>query len=572
MSLKSSDNSENKSTQGEPIEDFDALLKAAFEKEKKLKQGEVVPGKVISVEDEFVLVDVNFKAEGVVGLEEFEKDEDGKYQVQPGDELLVYIQSLEGADGYMELSKEQADRLKVWDEVAEVYERGAIIEGTVVDKVRGGLVVDIGVKGFLPGSQIGLVPTKDLDSFLNQTLRCRVIKFNKRRGNVVLSRRAVLEEERNQLKAVTLENLDEGQIVDGIIKNVTDYGVFVDLGGIDGLLHVTDISWGRAENPQKTFRVGDPIRVQVLKYDREKQRVSLGMKQMTEDPWSTVYDKYPPGSVVEGKVVSLTNYGAFISLEDGVEGLIHVSEMSWNKKVKHPNKLLSPDQELKAKVLEVDADNKKISLGLKQLEENPWEALVYKYPIGSTLKGQVSNITDFGLFVTVEDGIDGLVHVSDIAWGSKSPNPAELFQREQEIEAKVLHIDVENEKFSLGIKQLSEDPWDKMQRKFNVGTKVNGKVARITDFGAFVEIAPDVEGLVHISEIADEKVDDIGNYLQEGQELEVEITQIDAKDRKISLSIKALKRRERDKEVKKYMDTGEGLSSSLADAFKKNSQ
>lgn len=572
MSLKSSEDSERKINSGESIEDFDALLKAAFEKEKKLKQGEVVPGKVIRVEDEFVLVDVNFKAEGVVDIDEFDRDENGKPIVEAGDELLVFIESLEGADGYMELSKSQADRLKVWDEVAEVYEQRAIIEGKVVDKVRGGLVVDIGVKGFLPGSQIGLVPTKDLDSFLNQTLRCRVIKFNKRRGNVVLSRRAVLEEERSQLKEVTLNNIEEGQIVDGIIKNVTDYGVFVDLGGIDGLLHVTDISWGRAENPQKTFNVGDPIRVQILKYDRDKQRVSLGLKQMTSDPWSTVYEKYPPGSVVEGKVVSLTNYGAFVSLEDGVEGLIHVSEMSWNKKVKHPNKLLKQEETVKAKVLEVDAENKKISLGLKQLQENPWEALVYKYPVGSTVKGKVSNITDFGIFVTVEDGIDGLVHVSDLSWTSKPGNPAEIFQRDQEIEAKVLHIDVENEKFSLGIKQLSEDPWDKTQRQLAVGMKVPGKVVRITDFGAFVEIAPDVEGLVHISEISEEKVDDIHNYLQEGQEVETEITQMDPKDRKISLSIRALKRRERDKEVKKYMDTGEGLSSSLADAFSKKSQ
>lgn len=554
----------------EGSEDFEALLQEAFEKEKRLKEGEVVPGKVLRVQDEFVLVDINFKAEGVVPLAEFERDADGNYQVAAGDELLVYIESLDGSDGYLQLSKTQADRLKIWDEVAEVYERGDIIEGRVVDKVRGGLVVDIGVKAFLPGSQIGLMPSRDLDSFVNQSIRCKIIKFNKRRGNVVLSRRSVLEAERSQMKEVTLSNLEEGQVVDGIVKNVTDYGVFIDLGGIDGLLHVTDISWGRAENPQRSFRVGDPIQVKVLKYDAEKQRVSLGLKQMGEDPWSSVYDKYPPGSIVEGKVVSITNYGAFISLEDGVEGLIHVSEMSWNKKLKHPNKILEPEQSVKAKVLELDPENKKISLGLKQLEPNPWEALVYKYPVGSELEGEVSNVTDFGIFVSVEDGIDGLVHISDLAWSGKSKSPGELYERGQKIKAKVLHIDVENEKFSLGVKQLSGDPWEKAEKQCSPGTRFTGKVIRLADFGAFVEVLPEVEGLVHISEISEEKVQDIRDYLQEGQEIEVEVTSFDPRERKLSLSMKSLKRRDRDKEMKKYLDSGDSLSSSLGDAFKKS--
>lgn len=575
MSLKINDpemlNQQDPAEAKKQAEDFDALLEEAFEREKRLKQGEVVPGKVIRVDEEHVLVDVHFKAEGVVDIDEFDKDEEGKYLVQPGDELLVFIESLENDDGYLSLSKTAADKLKVWDEVAEVYQRGDIVEGQVVDKVRGGLVVDIGVKAFLPGSQIGLVPSKDLDGFVGQSVRCKIIKFNKRRGNVVLSRRAVLEAERSQLKAVTLNNLEEGQEVDGIIKNVTDYGVFIDLGGIDGLLHVTDISWGRAENPQKTFRVGDPIKVKVLKYDQEKQRVSLGLKQMSEDPWSKVQADYPPGAVVEGKVVSLTNYGAFVSLQDGVEGLIHVSEMSWNKKVKHPNKILNVGDAVKAKVLEVDVENKKISLGIKQLETNPWEALVYKYPVGSKVTGTVSNITDFGIFVTVEEGIDGLIHVSDLSWSGKSKNPAEVFERGQEVEAKVLHIDVDNEKFSLGVKQLSEDPWETAEKKLSPGTRVNGKVVRITDFGAFVEVAPEVEGLVHISEISEDKIDDVASVLSEGQEVEAEVTNLDMKDRKLSLSIKALKRREDKKEMKKYMDSGESLSSSLGDAFNKKS-
>ena len=397
-------------------ENFDTLLKESFDREKKFKAGEVVPGRVVKVLSNAVLVDIGFKSEGLVELEEFQRDADGTYHIQPGDELLVYIEALEDENFNVQLSKEKADRLKIWDEISEVYEKGAIIEGTVVDRVKGGLVVDIGVKAFLPGSQIGLVPVKDLDSFMDQTLKCKIVKFNKRRGNIVLSRRSVLEQERDSRKSEMLDTIEEGQDVDGIIKNVTDYGVFIDLGGIDGLLHVTDISWGRVENPQKMFRVGDPIRVRILRYDREKQRVSLGLKQLSDDPWMNVPSKYPSGSVVNGKVVSLTNYGAFISLEDGVEGLIHISEMSWNKKIKHPNKLLNPGQEVKAKVLEVDVENKKISLGLKQLEANPWEALVYKYPIGSTVKGTISNITDFGIFVTVEDGVDGLVHISDLAW------------------------------------------------------------------------------------------------------------------------------------------------------------
>ncbi len=571
MALKITDhNNSNFDSSRKEDSEFESLLEQAFEKEKKFKEGEVVPGRVLSVGEDSVLVDIGFKSEGVVDIDQFERDEAGKHQIQPGDEMLVYIEALEDDHGHLILSKEKADRLKIWDEIADVYYKGAIIEGTVVDKVKGGLVVDIGVKAFLPGSQIGLVPIRDLDSFANQIVKCKIVKFNKRRGNIVLSRRAVLEQERDSRKTEVLSSLDEGQVIEGIIKNVTDYGVFIDLGGIDGLLHVTDISWGRAENPQRMFHLGDPIRVRVLRYDREKQRVSLGLKQLTDDPWLQVPMKYPSGSIVKGKVVSLTNYGAFISLEDGVEGLIHVSEMSWNKKIKNPNKLLTAGQEVQAKVLEVDVENKKISLGLKQLEANPWEALVYKYPVGSTVKGTVSNITDFGIFVTVEDGIDGLVHVSDLSWSGKVKNPAELYARGQEVEAKVLHIDVDHEKFSLGVKQLSPDPWDKADKRFSPGARINGKVVRITDFGAFVEVSQDLEGLIHISEISEEKIDNVASVLSEGQEIEAEVVHLDLKERKLSLSIKALKRRENSQEMKKYLDTEETLSSSLGEAFKKS--
>lgn len=550
-------------------EDFETLLNEMKDRERRFRVGEVVPGKIVKVLNNAALVDIGFKSEGLVELDEFVRDENGQVQIHPGDELLVFIEDLEDDNGYLQLSKEKADRLKIWDEIADVYEKGAVIEGSVVDRVKGGLVVDIGVKAFLPASQIGLVPVKDFDSFVGQSVKCRIVKFNKRRGNIVLSRRSVLEQERDSRKSEMLSTLDEGQVVEGIIKNVTDYGVFVDLGGIDGLLHVTDISWGRAENPQRMFRVGDPIKVRILKYDREKQRVSLGLKQLSEDPWTNVPMKYPSGSVVTGKVVSLTNYGAFVSLEDGVEGLIHISEMSWNKKVKSPSKLLAPGQEVKAKVLEVDVENKKISLGMKQLEANPWESLVYKYPIGSTVKGTISNITDFGIFVTVEDGIDGLVHISDLTWSGKSKNPAEIYERGQEVEAKVLHIDVDNEKFSLGVKQLGNDPWDRADKKFSPGTLIHGKITRITDFGAFVEVAPELEGLVHISEISEEKIENVASVLSVGQEVDVEVTNLDVKERKISLSIKALKRRERESEMKKYLDPGESLSSSLGEAFNK---
>jgi small subunit ribosomal protein S1 len=550
-------------------EDFETLLNEMKDRERRFRVGEVVPGKIVKVLNNAALVDIGFKSEGLVELDEFVRDENGQVQIHPGDELLVFIEDLEDDNGYLQLSKEKADRLKIWDEIADVYEKGAVIEGNVVDRVKGGLVVDIGVKAFLPASQIGLVPVKDFDSFVGQSVKCRIVKFNKRRGNIVLSRRSVLEQERDSRKSEMLSTLDEGQVVEGIIKNVTDYGVFVDLGGIDGLLHVTDISWGRAENPQRMFRVGDPIKVRILKYDREKQRVSLGLKQLSEDPWTNVPMKYPSGSVVTGKVVSLTNYGAFVSLEDGVEGLIHISEMSWNKKVKSPSKLLAPGQEVKAKVLEVDVENKKISLGMKQLEANPWESLVYKYPIGSTVKGTISNITDFGIFVTVEEGIDGLVHISDLTWSGKSKNPAELYERGQEVEAKVLHIDVDNEKFSLGVKQLGNDPWDRADKKFSPGTLIHGKITRITDFGAFVEVAPELEGLIHISEISEEKIENVASALAVGQEVDVEVTNLDVKERKISLSIKALKRRERESEMKKYLDPGESLSSSLGDAFNK---
>ena len=573
MALKRDDQEirENQFT-SEEDKDFEKLLEGAYEKEKKFRTGEVVPGRVIKVNPDTVLVDISYKSEGLVDIGEFDRDDDGKRQVASGDELLVFIETInEDEDGYLYLSKEKADRYKVWDEIAEVYESDAVIEGKCVEKVRGGLVVDIGVKAFLPASQIALIPPRDLDGFMGETVKCKIVKFNKRRGNIVLSRRAVLEHERDSKRAEILSNLTEGDVVEGIIKNVTDYGVFVDLGGLDGLLHVTDISWGRAENPQKMFRVGEPLQVKILKYDREKERVSLGLKQLKENPWDDAITKYPSGSVISGKVISITNYGAFVSLEDGVEGLIHVSEMSWSKKVKHPNKLLEAGQEVKAKVLEVDSENKKISLGIKQLEANPWEALVYKYPIGSTVKGTISNVADFGVFVTVEDGIDGLVHVSDLSWSGKVKNPSETFQKGTEIEVKVLHIDVESEKFSLGLKQLKRDPWETVDKKYPVGTRATGKVVRITDFGAFVALEPEIEGLIHISEMSEQKVEDIGALLSEGQDIEVEVTNVDKGERKISLSMRALHRREQGKEMKKYLDSGDSLSSSLGDAFKKTS-
>ena len=529
-------------------------FKEVFEKSQtssNVKEGEVVNGAVVSVSGDFVTVDIGYKMEGLVFIDEF-RDAEGKVNVKAGDHVVVYLEKMENEHGVMILSRNKAETIKAWDSIAEACERDEIISGVVTKKVKGGLEVDIGVKAFLPGSQIDIRPVRNLDKYLGKKLNFKVIKFNKKRGNIVLSRKSLLLKEREKLREETLEQLQEGMVVQGVVKNITDYGAFIDLGGMDGLLHITDMSWGRIKHPSELFQVGDEVTVKVLKYDKEKERVSLGLKQVQDNPWDKVPEKYHVGDKVKGKVVSIKDYGAFVELEDGVEGLIHVSEMSWTNKVKHPSKVLEPGTEVECQVLDIDTKNRRISLGLKQLESNPWDVLEQKFPIGSTVEGVVKNVTDFGVFVDIGEGIDGLIHISDLSWSKKVGHPSELFNKEDKVRAIVLSIDKETEKFSLGIKQLERDPWENIKARYKIGQAIEGKVTKTADFGAFVELEEGLEGLVHISEISSEQVGKVTDVLNIGNEVKAEIISIDPRERKIGLSIKALARSEERANIAQY--------------------
>ncbi|MCB0405021.1 MAG: 30S ribosomal protein S1 [Bdellovibrionales bacterium] len=543
---------------GGEIKEEGKTFSQLFEESQKgtnFKEGEVVEGVVVKKDSETVTVDIGYKSEGNIRVSEF-FDNQRQVAVDVGDHVLVYIEKVEDDDGRLVLSKEKADVLRAWDEISEACEKNELVEGTVISKVKGGLSVDIGVKAFLPGSQVDVRPTKNLDQYLGQTFKFKIIKFNKKRGNIVLSRRLLLMEERARLKEQTLANIEEGMVTQGTIKNLTDYGAFIDLGGLDGLLHITDMSWGRIKHPSELFKVGDNIEVKVLKYDEDKERVSLGYKQLQSDPWGTVEDRYTVGMRVKGKVVSLTDYGAFVELEPGVEGLVHVSEMSWTQRVKHPSKIVNDGDLVEAVVLDVDKGNRRISLGMKQIEPNPWDLLAEKYAPGTRVKGTVKNITDFGVFVGVPEGIDGLVHVSDISWENKGVNPAEMFKKGDEIECVVLSIDKEAEKFSLGIKQMSSDPWQIVADKYRPGTRVNGKVTKVADFGVFIEIEEGVEGLLHASELAGEgKPKDRLKEIGVGNEMEVMVTSVDMAERKLSLSIRAMHKAEERENVRHYTET-----------------
>ena len=523
-------------------ENFAEMFEASLKErggEGVLKEGEVVKGTVIQVTKDFAIVDVGYKSEGQVRLSEFTNAK-GETNGAAGDTVEVLLESRENETGMGVLSKEKADKMRIWDEISAACERDELVHGTIVGRVKGGLSVDIGVKAFLPGSQVDIRPVRNLDQYIGKDFDFKVIKFNKKRGNIVLSRRVLLEKQREEMKKETLTRLQEGAVLKGVVKNLTDYGAFIDLGGIDGLLHITDMSWGRIGHPSEVFNVGDEVRVIVLKFDPNTERVSLGLKQIQEDPWHRADEKYPVGTRVKGKVVSLTDYGAFIEIEQGVEGLVHVSEMSWTKRVKHPSKLINVGDQVEAVVLDIDPKAKRIALGMKQIEPNPWTLLEDKYPIGSVIKGQIRNVTDFGIFVGVEEGIDGLVHVSDISWTQRIKHPGELFKKGDEVEAVVLNIDVENERFSLGIKQLLQDPWDTLAERTPIGSVVKGKVTKVTDFGAFVEIEDGIEGLVHVSELREERVEKPSDVVKEGDELEVKIIDINTVDRKIALSAKAV--------------------------------
>ncbi len=534
---------------------------------RQVKEGELVRGTVLSVDEDNVQVDIGFKSEGLIPTWEF-MDEDGTLLVKVGDVVDVLVEDAEDEEGRIVLSKEKADRLKIWDDISKAFEADEAVEGVIVSRVKGGLAVDIGVKAFLPGSQVDLRPVRNLETMVGQKLQFKIIKFNKRRGNIVLSRRALLEKERKRMRETTLQTLQVGQIIDGVIKNLTDYGAFIDLGGIDGLLHVTDMSWGRVNHPSEIFQVGDELKVKVLKFDPETERVSLGLKQLQPDPWMDAGMRYPIGKRLQGKVVSLTDYGAFVELEPGIEGLIHVSEMSWTKRVKHPSKMVSIGDLAEAIVLDVDEGNRKISLGMKQIEPNPWSVIEDRYPVGTRVTGMVRNITNFGVFIGLEEGIDGLVHVSDVSWTEQIKHPSEKFKKGDEVEAVVLKIDKENEKFSLGIKQLQPNPWEDISRRYPTGTEVTGEVTSVTDFGAFVKLEEGIEGLVYSSELSAERVEKPADVVQAGQIVKALVVKVDAVEGKISLSMRAVNDRQEREALKELAQQTKSQTATLGDLLR----
>ncbi len=543
-------------------ETFAELLESYLPNKEENSGEKISKGIVRAIRKDVIIVDVGLKSDGVISASEFTPEELANLKVN--DEIEVVVENWDGDRG-MSLSKEKASKLKVWEVVEKAFQDGTLVNGTIVAKVNGGLAVDIGVKAFLPNSQVALRPIKNVDDLIGKTYDFKVIKFDKKKGNIVISRRDLLEKEREALKNTTLEKLQEGAIVKGLVKNITYYGVFVDLGGIDGLLHITDMSWGRVNHPSEMFKIGDEVDVKVLKYDKDSERVSLGVKQITDDPWIHATEKYAAGKTVKGVVVSLEDYGAFVELEKGVEGLIHISEMSWTRRIKHPGKMVAIGDEVEVKILEIDVENRRISLGMKQIEPNPWELLKDKYPVGTIVKGTIRNITDFGLFVGVEEGIDGLVRTSDITWDRKLKHPSEYYKKGDEIEAVVLNIDSEKQRFSLGIKQLTEDPWKIFKDQHNVGDKIEVEVVKVAEFGVFVKVFDTIEGLVHKTEFEDNK------EYQPGDKLEVIIKSISDTDRKVSLSIKAVS----DEENQKIVEEAEAVTEkvpeklgSMAAAFK----
>ncbi len=525
------------STQDSSDEMSFAELFEMEENNKVVAVGDVAMGAIIGAVDDYFLVDVGDKAESYIAKSEFRLEDDTEIKI--GDVYEVFIERRKEEGGLL-LSREKAIAIKVWERIAEIQEADGIIEGKIESRVKGGMSVDIGVPAFLPYSQIDLRPVKDLDGLIGDSFEFKILKFNRKRNNVVISRRAILEEERNKLREQMRSKLEEGQIITGAITNITDYGLFIDMGGMDGLCHITDLSWGRVSHPAKLYKVGEDLEVKVLKYDKEKDRVSLGVKQLRDDPWATVVDKYPVGEKTTGSVVSITDYGVFVELEEGVEGLIHVSEMTWSKKPRHPSKMVAVGDELEIMVLNIETETKRISLGMKQLQQNPWDLVTENYPVGSVIEGKIKNITDFGVFIGIEEGIDGLIHVSDLSWTERIKHPSEKYTKGEMIQAVVLKIDKENERFSLGIKQLVPDPWQAAYNNYPSGTVIEGEITNVTDFGVFVKLEEGIEGLVHVSEISKDKVKTpIGMY-QVGDILKAIVINVSAKDRKIGLSIKTL--------------------------------
>ncbi len=552
----------NSTTAGQETE-FEKLYNQSL---KRFKSGTLVRGRVLQIRSGVVMLDLGYKSDGIIPVEQFTEEE--LKSLKPGDELEVLLEAAEDSNGNIMLSRDKAKKLQVWDDLNRAYESGSLVQGKILASIKGGLSVDIGgVSAFLPGSQIDIKPVHNLGKLVGQTMDLKIIKMNSGRGNIVLSRRAILEQQQNLKKEATLSSLTEGQIVKGIIKNITDYGAFVDLGGIDGLMHITDISWGRINHPSEAFKIGDQVEVVVLKYDREKQKVSLGMKQKTQDPWQTVAEKYPVGSRVHGKVMSLTDYGAFVELEHGVEGLVHVSEMSWTQKIKHPSKVVSVGDEIEAQVLSIDPAGKRISLGIKQIEPNPWQTIGERYPVGSEVEGKVKTVTDFGAFIGIEEGIDGLVHISDLSWTRHIKHPSEVLKKGQKTKAVVLALDPAKERISLGIKQLSPDPWDKViPERYKVGQDEKVKVTKKADFGMFVELEHGIEGLIPTSEVPKDAPD-----IKEGDEVTARVIKVDKGDRKIALSIRAHIKGQDRSTLREYMNQQEKPDTTIGARLKERS-
>ena len=544
--------------------DFGQLLDQFEQEQATLEEGEVVRGTVVGLSERGVVIDFGYKSEGIVNPAEF--TENGQLTVKAGDEVEVLVKSMETADGLPVLSRADAVRMKAWDDLEKAYRESSSVKGRVVDRIKGGLRVDIdGIAAFLPGSQVDVRPVRNLDSLRNQIIDAKVIKLNRKRSNVVLSRKAVIEQENTGRKDQTLQQIEEDIVVEGQIKNLTDYGAFVDLGGVDGLLHVTDMSWGRLQNPNELFKVGDTIQVKVLKFDKERERVSLGYKQLLPDPWSSVEERFPVGTRLNGRVASVADYGAFVELEPGVEGLVHVSEMSWSKRVKHPSKVVNPGDAVEVEVLSVDPKARRISLGMKQVQENPWQTLHERYHVGTRVHGRVRNLTDFGALIEIEDGVDGLVHVSDISWSRRIKHPSEVLKKGQEIDAVITSIDSENRRLSLSIKDLEPNAWEKFTNEHKPGDVVRGKVARFANFGAFVELDDNLEGLCHISELSEERVAKPEDVVQLGQELEFKILRIDPDTKKIGLSARAVGKDEPIIDTKIYSSEAGGGMASLGE-------
>jgi small subunit ribosomal protein S1 len=551
----------------------DDFMELYEESLKGFQQGKVVEGEILQIEKEHVMVDIGYKSEGRIHISEF-LDLDGNMTAKVGDAVDVLLVRKEDENGNIVLSKEKAEKAKIWDELKVIFEKNGTVKGKIIAQVKGGFSADIGLQAFLPGSQVDLKPIKDMRALIGTVCDFRIIKYDRLRKNIVVSRRALLEEERMALRAKILEHLEEGAVVDGTVTSITHYGLFIDLGGIDGLVHVTDISWGRVGNPSELYQVGDKIKVKVLNIDREKNRVSLGIKQLTHDPWLEAHKNYPAGTKIEGRVVGLKEYGAFVELEEGVEGLIHLSELSWTEKLRHPSQILNVGDTIDAMVLNVDSVKNRISLSIKQLEPNPWDTISQNYPVGTVIEGKIRNITDFGIFIGIDEGINGLVHVSDISWTKANKNPSELYKKGQDVQAIVLDVNRDNERFSLGIKQLTPDPWDGVAEKYKPDTRVRGAVTSVADFGVFIELEEGVEGLVHISELPKRKGEDQLSQFKVDDVVQAKVLSVSREDKKIGLTIRNIKTDPQKDNYKEYLNNQREATSNLGEILEEvmNSQ